>query len=364
MAMAILLSPPPLPAGAMEARINTDPGNTVASRELDVDTSTRLRSAQAIGSVVRFRVINADTNLPIASLDSVTSDVTLNLATLPTTRLSIEAITTGTLGSLKWQYGSEVRTENSAAWVLCGNVDADIYPCPDLIEGFDAVVTATPYSLRDNRGTAGTPFAVRVRVIRSTGSPPPPPVAAPRVAPIAPPMAAPRAAPVVPKIVTNEVMKDPSGTSGPCGRWIELYNAGSTSVDLMNWTIDFSVLGQGIVIDKPSVLLPGAFLVIGRACSPDQRGHVYPDFYTADAIPLGTTPNSIKLLDATRAVVDSVDYGTFPFTVGTSLALKHPSLDNSVAGNWFVSPTSYGTGGKGTPGATNDCAHTLSLPRL
>jgi hypothetical protein len=349
-----------LPAAEAEvtsALSNIEPGNIVASQELDVPSSThvRHRRAPAIGSVLKFRVINADTNLPIATLDSITSDVTLNLATLPTTRLSIEAITTGSLASLKWQYGSVVRAENSAAWALCGNAGADFYPCPDLIEGFDAIVTATPYSLQDNRGTAGTPFAVRIRVSRSTA--PATPMVTPTVAPIAPPMAAPRAAPMVPKVVINEIMRVPVGTVIGCSQWIELCNAGSTIVDLLNWAIDFGIRGHRVGIDKPILLLPGAFLVIGRSCSPTNRGYVYPDFFFEDAVPLDYAPNVIRLLDATRAVVDSVEHGTFPSTVGASMALKHPSLDNGVAGNWFVSPTPYGTGGKGTPGAANDCAH-------
>lgn len=122
--------------------------------------------------------------------------------------------------------------------------------------------------------------------------------------------------------------------------FIELHNTGAQSVNLSGWQIAGGVrfeFGPGVQIPA------GGFLVVA-ADPPALAGK----FGGAGAFGpwdgrLSGSGETVVLRDAGGAVVDSVDYRLgFPWpTVGQnpgfSLELIHPSLDNSLGGNWRAS---------------------------
>ena len=96
----------------------------------------------------------------------------------------------------------------------------------------------------------------------------------------------------------NEILSVPAeeGASGEQDEWIELYNAGSTAVDMGGWSLDDGEVGSAPYrIPDGTVLQPGAFaLFYGR-----QTG-----------IALDDEGGVVRLLGPDDAVVESVVFGS------------------------------------------------------
>jgi hypothetical protein len=139
-------------------------------------------------------------------------------------------------------------------------------------------------------------------------------------------------------VVINEIHYHPDVTTEP-SRFVELYNAGTNSVDLSGW--HFSA-GIGFLFPSGTSLAPDGYLVVAQA----------PAFllakYSATALGpftgnLSGSGEKLALRDASRALVDEVDYQLgFPWpTVGDppgySIELIDPAMDNNLGGSWRAS---------------------------
>ena len=178
--------------------------------------------------------------------------------------------------------------------------------------------------------------------IRGAGSPPPP---------------------GTDEVVITEFMKDPSAVSDSAGEWIELYNPGTSPVDIEGWVLsdlgsDSVALlnaGQGIVVPARG------YLVLGRNDDTSANGGVAVDFVLPSTT-LSNGDDEIILSLANGQIVDEVHYGdgpVWPDDPGRSASLQISAFDtaaNDDPANWCHSSTPLSPGGPdtGTPGLAND----------
>jgi hypothetical protein len=118
-------------------------------------------------AVTQLRLMNADTNLPVPGYDPLLDGATIDLSTLPAgISLTVEAITTGAVTSVRFDFAGQTRVETTARWLMCGNAGDDLFRCENnpLRNGFNGLIRATPRGGRGN--VAGTPLAVKLKIAR------------------------------------------------------------------------------------------------------------------------------------------------------------------------------------------------------
>ncbi|UCC56649.1 MAG: lamin tail domain-containing protein [Gammaproteobacteria bacterium] len=105
-------------------------------------------------------------------------------------------------------------------------------------------------------------------------------------------------------IVINEFLPDPSGTDSG-NEWIELYNNGTSTVNIDSWAIDAGTSSFSTIFTFSSTsLLSGDYLVIGES-------NVSGADLTA-TLGLGNataTGDGLRLIDNAAVVIDTVIYG-------------------------------------------------------
>ena len=151
-----------------------------------------------------------------------------------------------------------------------------------------------------------------------------------------------------PQIVINELHYNPLDENA---EFIELYNAGSVSVDLSGWTID----GVNLEIQYGTVIMPGQYLLFSDNL-PVLRSQNLGDVLIAGQYPGGLSGGgeAITLFDRDGNVVDAVEYDdsdpwpSEPDGDGYTLELIDPALDNSLASSWQASSQFNGTAGRPT----------------
>jgi uncharacterized protein len=154
-------------------------------------------------------------------------------------------------------------------------------------------------------------------------------------------------------------MANPAAVDDGDGEWFELYNAGTTPVDINGWTFrdDNAQIVQSFTIESSTVIEPGGYLVLGNMPDTTVNGGVTIDYVYPSSFILANDVDELIVTDAFNTEQDRVDYTSSPFPnpTGASLALASPDLDNNVGGNWCTAVTTYGFGDMGTPGTANDC---------
>ncbi len=153
-----------------------------------------------------------------------------------------------------------------------------------------------------------------------------------------------------PKIVINEINYK-SDKNHDSGDWVELYNYGSTDIDLSGWKLKDDSISKGYTIPANTTLQPGTYLVI---C---EDKAAFTKLYNTQAPVLGDFPfglskseDSVKLYNNQGALVDQVHYDkTWPDAKGNgkTLALIDPDSDNNLSTNWIAADNF------GTPGEAN-----------
>jgi len=174
------------------------------------------------------------------------------------------------------------------------------------------------------------------------------------------------------QIVISEIMFNPPESGTDSLEYIEIYNAGSSSVDLDGYYITF---GGTTVRDSFSgsfTLAAGELVVTAVRDSAVQRQ------FSLGFLPrrwrnsagLGNSGTTIRIHQANGTVIDSVAYlnswQAQANGLGTSLILCNPATDNNVSTNWAASSASTGvtingSALKGSPGVLESCA-TISYP--
>ena len=117
-------------------------------------------------SIAKLVLIDADRGLPVAGFDPLNDGAALNLGTLPTRHLNIEAITQpGTVGSVRFGYDANptYQMENNPPYALAG-ARTTVWNIWTPAVG-NHTVTATPCTLSNGGGTAGSPATIRFSVV-------------------------------------------------------------------------------------------------------------------------------------------------------------------------------------------------------
>jgi hypothetical protein len=138
--------------------------------ELRGTQGNRQTQAAAI-RVTKFRLMNADTDQPVPAYDPLLNNSRIDVSTLPTTNLNVEAFTDGAVGSLQWKFDGTLRNENVAPWALCGNSGRDFFACTKLKQGVTSVISVTPFTGTGATGTAGTGLSIGVEFFKSNPVP-------------------------------------------------------------------------------------------------------------------------------------------------------------------------------------------------
>jgi hypothetical protein len=200
----------------------------------------------------------------------------------------------------------------------------------------------------------------------------------------------------VPLIIITEILYNPCDGAGNFwaqegdGEFVEIYNNGTTTVDISGWKItdndgamSFEFTFPGTAGSATTTMAPGTYIVIARqvlyqaldvntdniidAGNAGAGSKIYNEDATEGASNGGNLANvagdDVELENAAGVTIDMVVYGnTNPWPTcgdsndGVSLSLLNPNADNSVATNWYPSLTNgsgAGVSGGGSAGAAN-----------
>lgn len=120
-------------------------------------------------AVTGFTLINADTDRPVPGYDPIRAGAVLNLATLPTRRLSVRA---NAVGAASVRFGldgnASYRLESVAPFALSGDTNGDYFPWTPVVGSVQ--VSARPYSQAGGRGMRGSLRSLVLRVIDRASS--------------------------------------------------------------------------------------------------------------------------------------------------------------------------------------------------
>ena len=109
-------------------------------------------------------------------------------------------------------------------------------------------------------------------------------------------------------IKLNEVMVNPDAEGGDGGHeWVELFNAGTTAINLGGWSIESGKsggYGNVITFDASVSLSGGEYLLVGGEFVPDTD--VFADFDMGNA---GSNADALRLLGCDDLVADTLIYG-------------------------------------------------------
>jgi len=165
-------------------------------------------------------------------------------------------------------------------------------------------------------------------------------------------------APASQQVVITEIMANPAAVLDSKGEWLELYNAGTTTVDLGGCTLRDEGNNQHL-IKGPLLLDPKQYLVLGNNKNSATNGGVKVG-YAYSGYYLANNSDQVLLEDPAGALVDRVAYDSslgWSMPMGASISLKDPTLDRSVSANWCVEQSAWAgsAGDRGTPGAPPLC---------
>ena len=162
--------------------------------------------------------------------------------------------------------------------------------------------------------------------------------------------------PAAAQLVISEVMQNPAAVADSAGEYFEIYNAGSTPVDINGFRVSDNDV-DSFVIDNggPLVIPAGGFIVLGNNGDITTNGGVAVD-YQYSGMFLSNGADEIVLTDTLDREIDRVEWDggpNWPDPNGASMELTDLSADNNVGSNWTTAVSSFGDGDLGTPGGPN-----------
>ena len=137
--------------------------------------------------------------------------------------------------------------------------------------------------------------------------------------------------------------------------WVELYNAGTTDVDLTGWTYSDEDDDHVFAFPDGTILRSGEYLVAAQEIASFSAIHPGVSNVVGDAdFGLAGGGELVRIFDASGAIADSLTYDdSAPWpeeadAQGYTLALTDPTCDNHLPECWSASAQM-----NGTPGAAN-----------
>ncbi len=171
-------------------------------------------------------------------------------------------------------------------------------------------------------------------------------------------------------VVINEIHYHTDNNTEPV-EFIELYNAGTESVDLNGWYFEGAI---GYTFASTLTMNPGDYVVVCQDPTAFATKFAVTGYGPFEG-KLSNDGEKIVLRDAGGNKVDEVDYDSdFPWPVaangeGASMELINPAMDNDLAGNWRSSGFNVNTRpeqsfGAPTPGAVNSVYADNAPPQI
>ena len=155
-------------------------------------------------------------------------------------------------------------------------------------------------------------------------------------------------------LMITEIMNNPNASSDEEGEWFEIYNDGTTMLNLIGWKIVSGVSEQYVFAEEFSIN-PEEYKVLGVNNDTSSNGGI--DIaHQYNSISLDDTEDAIVLMNHIGETQDSVGWdngATFPQGSGSSMSLLGLDLDNGIGTNWALSEMPIGNGDFGTPGSPN-----------
>ncbi|GGK18188.1 hypothetical protein GCM10007962_10470 [Yeosuana aromativorans] len=114
-------------------------------------------------AITGLKLIDADNDVPLGNL---TNEMIININEIPVSNLSVEALTTSDVGSVKFELSgdkSATRVENVSPYSLYGQTNGN-YSGRDFTTG-NYNLTVTPYSEDNLQGDVGTPLTVSFEIV-------------------------------------------------------------------------------------------------------------------------------------------------------------------------------------------------------
>ncbi len=155
-------------------------------------------------------------------------------------------------------------------------------------------------------------------------------------------------------VVINEINYNSHGDYESMD-WVELYNAGTTDVDLTGWTYSDENDGNVFAFPDGTILKSGEYLVAAEEIASFSAIHPGVSNVVGDAgFGLAGGGELVRIFDASGAIADSLTYDDKdpwpeePDGDGYTLALTDPTCDNHLPECWSASAQM-----NGTPGAPN-----------
>jgi beta-lactamase superfamily II metal-dependent hydrolase len=154
-------------------------------------------------------------------------------------------------------------------------------------------------------------------------------------------------------LVINEIMADPNAVTDANGEWFELYNPGSSAINIQNYRIA-SANDAGFSIASSISVPSHGYVVLARVAASGTNGGVMVDYAYGSAVTLANASDWLSVRNASGALIDSVAWTST--TAGKSWSLTNPSVEHSTVGSsvWQLATTTYGLGDFGTPRAQNN----------
>lgn len=164
-------------------------------------------------------------------------------------------------------------------------------------------------------------------------------------------------------LLITEFMPNPF--NGADGQFVEVHNRGTSGVDLQGLEIETDA-GSIVIADNLRVA-SGGYAIIAESGASTNGGLPATNLYVDAALSLGTTEDTLTLVDPDGVVLYSVDYDGFS-SQGASLQLSYDAGSYADGSVFYAGPTSPGnhcetyspllsgdpSGDFMTPGADND----------
>lgn len=153
-------------------------------------------------------------------------------------------------------------------------------------------------------------------------------------------------------LVFNEI-NFKSGVAKPADDWVEIYNPGTTEVDMSGWLFTDSNNKNKYFFNNGLVLKPNSYIVVAQDINSFKSN--YPDVNNVVGsfeFGLSSDGEFLRLYNKAGSLIDSVSYGiSAPWPEGASgtgftLELSNANTDNNAGENWFVDNKKNGSPGR------------------
>jgi len=130
------------------------------------------------------------------------------------------------------------------------------------------------------------------------------------------------------QIVINEIMFKPS-TGNP--EWVELYNCGTSDVDISGWIFS-DPSHNGTLVDSSFMLSPGEFIILSQS----DTAFDCATFHPTDWPPLNNDGDSLFLRNASDSLVDMAVYTAGSWDYGVSAELPNYTANGGESSSWLA----------------------------